>query len=71
VGRIAMNCLGLSPAKARISVRGSDSAPPGPDWRWRIETATSDDTLVTPGRMISYTRPRGAAYCARQRFMPE
>ena len=45
MGRIALVCLGSSPAEGKISVRGSYAAPPGPDWGWRIETTTSDDTV--------------------------
>jgi hypothetical protein len=45
MGRIAMTCLGSSPVEGKNSIRGSYAAPPGPDWKWRIETTTSDDTL--------------------------
>src|SRR5262245_11560197 len=43
MGRIALHCLGSSPAAGKIAVRGSYAAPPGPDWGWRIEATTSDD----------------------------
>ena len=36
-----MVCIGTSNPDGGISVRGSYSAPPGPDWGWRIDLAAS------------------------------
>lgn len=45
MGRKAMACLGTTPAVRTVSVTGSDAAPPGPDWGWRIDIAPRDDAL--------------------------
>ena len=36
-----MVCIGTENSDGGISVRGSYSAPPGPDWGWRIDLAAS------------------------------
>jgi hypothetical protein len=41
MGDKGMACRGSVEPSGRISVRGSYSAPPGPDWGWRI--------VITPG----------------------
>jgi len=56
MGRIVMACQGNSEADGSISVLGAYSAPPGPDWGWRIGLQPSGgETLrlvmynITPG----------------------
>jgi cytidine deaminase len=45
MGRIAMDCRGSLPADGGVVIRGSYAAPPGPDWGWRIDINTNDDTV--------------------------
>jgi hypothetical protein len=55
MGPAVMACYG-SVSATPLSVRGSYSAPPGPDWGWRIDLATDGrDTLAVTMYNISPT----------------
>jgi hypothetical protein len=44
-GHLGMTCRGTLGENGAVSVRGSYSAPPGPDWGWRTEIIPEGNTL--------------------------
>ncbi|MGC8640332.1 MAG: DUF1579 family protein [Isosphaeraceae bacterium] len=46
MGRKIMACKGPTPIGGTISVEGSYSVPPGPDWGWRIEITPQDGQSI-------------------------
>jgi hypothetical protein len=49
MGSAVMACSGKSPGEA-IALRGSNAAPPGPDWGWRIDLTPGADSI----RMVMF-----------------
>ncbi len=46
MGEAVMSCHGIAETDGSIMVRGTYSAPPGPDWGWRIGLRPSDGTAL-------------------------
>ena len=46
MGEAVMSCHGIAENDGSITVRGTYSAPPGPDWGWRIVLQPRDGTAL-------------------------